>query len=78
MISTPPAKSRSRGITAERLASLVAAARGDSAVRYAPSLDEAIARLVAEARAGDLIVTLGAGSVSAAGPLLLEALAATA
>ena len=37
---------------------------------------EGVERLVGGARDGDLIVTLGAGSVSQAGPMILEALKA--
>jgi UDP-N-acetylmuramate--alanine ligase len=38
-------------------------------------MGEAVKRLAAEAKEGDLIVTLGAGSVSQAGGMLLEGLA---
>ena len=55
-------------------ASLASAIRGCRA-RYAASVDEAVAALVREARPGDLLLTLGAGSVSGIAPLLLEALA---
>lgn len=41
---------------------------------YALSFEEAIDRLVAEAGEGDVIITLGAGSVSSAGPRIVEAL----
>jgi UDP-N-acetylmuramate--alanine ligase len=41
---------------------------------YAASMAEAVERLVEDARPGEMILTLGAGSVSQAGPLLLEAL----
>jgi len=59
------------GITGEVLAETVQ--RGHSGkVAYAPSIPAAIAALVAEARPGDVIVTLGAGSVSQAAPLILE------
>jgi len=44
-------------------------------VAYAPSMDEAVTRLAADARPGDVIMTMGAGNVSAAGALLLEKLA---
>jgi UDP-N-acetylmuramate--alanine ligase len=37
---------------------------------------EAVERIAADARPGEMILTLGAGSVSQAGPLLLEALVA--
>jgi UDP-N-acetylmuramate--alanine ligase len=48
---------------------------GASGVAYAESMGAAVKSLAREAKAGDVIVTLGAGSVSQAGPLLLEALA---
>jgi UDP-N-acetylmuramate--alanine ligase len=56
---------------------LVKAMRGASggAVEYAASAAEAAKVLVERAKAGDVILTLGAGSVSQAGTLLLEALA---
>ena len=41
-------------------------------VEYAASVAEAVTALVKEAKAGDVILTLGAGSVSQAGALLLE------
>ena len=63
------------GITAEVLVKEIGRVRGDNAVRYAASMEEAVRRLAAEARAGDLVMTLGAGSVSAAAPMLLQALA---
>ena len=63
------------GITAEVLVAAIGRERGDVAVQYASSIKEAVRRLAAEARAGDLVMTLGAGSVSAAAPLLLQALA---
>jgi len=43
-------------------------------VVYAASMAEAVERLVEDARAGEMILTLGAGSVSQAGPMLLDAL----
>ncbi len=46
-------------------------------VAYADSVERAVAALVGSARAGDVIVTLGAGSVSQIGPKLLEALGDT-
>jgi UDP-N-acetylmuramate--alanine ligase len=44
-------------------------------VEYAESMAAAVDELVHEAREGDVILTLGAGSVSQAAPRLLEALA---
>jgi UDP-N-acetylmuramate--alanine ligase len=48
---------------------------GRKEVQYAASFDEAINRTVAQAEEGDIILTLGAGSVSQASPQVLEALA---
>ena len=63
------------GITGETLADAIRAVSGRR-VAYAPSIADAVERLVADARPGDMILTLGAGSVSQAGPMLLEALRA--
>jgi UDP-N-acetylmuramate--alanine ligase len=49
---------------------------GACAAEYAGSIPAAVAALAQEAGAGDVILTLGAGSISQAGPMLLEALAA--
>ena len=61
------------GITGEVLARAIQAKNGGR-VMYAASMAEAVERLVADARPGEMILTLGAGSVSQAGPMLLEAL----
>ena len=45
-------------------------------VAFVPGLEEAAAELVARARPGDLVLTLGAGTVTAVGPRVLELLAA--
>jgi UDP-N-acetylmuramate--alanine ligase len=45
-------------------------------VRYAPTLDEAVAQLVEVVRPGDLVLTLGAGDVTTVGPRLLDVLRA--
>ena len=58
------------GVTGEALAKRIPNAE------YAASVEEAVERLVAGAGEGDLIMTLGAGSVSQAGALLLEGLRA--
>jgi UDP-N-acetylmuramate--alanine ligase len=65
------------GITGETLAAAVQAKNGGR-VTYAASMAEAVERLVGDARPGEMILTLGAGSVSQAGPLLLEALRSNA
>jgi UDP-N-acetylmuramate--alanine ligase len=41
---------------------------------YAASVEEAVERLASQAGEGDLILTLGAGSVSQAGAVILERL----
>ncbi|MBW4038367.1 MAG: UDP-N-acetylmuramate--L-alanine ligase [Acidobacteria bacterium] len=63
------------GVTGEVLAGAIGA-KHRGAVRYAGSMEEAVERLATEARAGEMILTLGAGSVSQAGPMLLERLRA--
>ncbi|MEO6509666.1 MAG: UDP-N-acetylmuramate--L-alanine ligase [Nocardioides sp.] len=45
-------------------------------VTFAAGLDEAAAELVARARPGDLVLTLGAGTVTAVGPRVLDLLGA--
>jgi len=65
------------GVTGEALVARVREISG-KLVAYAGSMEEAVARLVADARAGDVIMTMGAGNVSAAGGMLLEGLAARA
>ena len=61
------------GITGESLADRIRGT-GGGRVAYAPSIGEAVMRLAGDAREGDMILTLGAGNVSQAGPMLLEAL----
>lgn len=59
------------GITAESLAARIAGPQ----VRYAPDFAAAIAAVAAQAAEGDLVMTLGAGSVSQLGPQILAAIA---
>jgi UDP-N-acetylmuramate--alanine ligase len=61
------------GITAQALAQRIAAA-GKRDVVYVPSLAEATQRAATVAQAGDMVLTLGAGSVSQLGPMILEKL----
>jgi len=61
------------GVTGETLAAAIREKSGKR-VMYAASMAEAVERLVEDARPGEMILTLGAGSVSQAGPMLLEAL----
>ncbi len=61
------------GITSERLVSTIREL-GKKDARYVASFDEAAHLLAAEANSGDMILTLGAGSVSQLGPEILERL----
>ena len=58
------------GVTAERLAGCI---QGPT-VHYAPEFGAAVQLVAAEVREGDLILTLGAGSVSQLAPQILAAL----
>jgi UDP-N-acetylmuramate--alanine ligase len=58
------------GVTAERLAARIEGPQ----VQFAPDFPAAIAAVAAQAQEGDLILTLGAGSVSQLGPQILAAL----
>jgi len=60
------------GITGKLVAD--AAAEAGATVVYRPTLREAIDELVATTRAGDLVLTTGAGDVTTVGPALLEKL----
>jgi UDP-N-acetylmuramate--alanine ligase len=57
-------------VTAERLASRI---QGPT-VHFAPEFAVAVQLVAAEVREGDLILTLGAGSVSQLAPQILAAL----
>ena len=61
------------GVDAPALVKAVEA-MGGVEVKYAGSVAEGVAGLVRDAEAGDVLLTLGAGSVSQAGTVLLEAL----
>jgi UDP-N-acetylmuramate--alanine ligase len=63
------------GVNAQALVTAIDGVSGGS-VAYAASIPEAVKVLVERAKSGDVILTLGAGSVSQAGALLLEALQA--
>jgi UDP-N-acetylmuramate--alanine ligase len=69
--SEPPIE----GITGETLARRIEDA-GKQEVRYAQSFAAAAEAVVAQAQQGDMILTLGAGSVSQLGPMILEKLQA--
>jgi UDP-N-acetylmuramate--alanine ligase len=61
------------GVEAAALADAIRA-RGHQGVRFVPDLERVPAELVPELRSGDLVLTLGAGSVSKLGPRILERL----
>jgi UDP-N-acetylmuramate--alanine ligase len=61
------------GVTAERLAEKIAGPQ----IKFAPDFAAAVAAVSADAGEGDLILTLGAGSVSQLAPQILAALAHT-
>jgi UDP-N-acetylmuramate--alanine ligase len=63
------------GITGEALAQRIREG-GKQEARYAASFAEAMEAVVARAQGGDMILTLGAGSVSQLGPMILEKLRA--
>jgi len=61
------------GITADVLAGRIAGA-GKRSVTYAPSFSDAVDTVAALAQPGDMVLTLGAGSVSQLGAMILEKL----
>jgi len=63
------------GITGESLARAIVQRSGKK-VWYIPSFADATEAVVAQARDGDMILTLGAGNISQLGPQILERLAA--
>jgi UDP-N-acetylmuramate--alanine ligase len=65
------------GVSAAALARAIAG-RGSRRVLYAGALEEAVAQLAAEVKPGDVVLTLGAGSVAAAGRELLRRLTGAA
>ena len=64
------------GVTAERLVERIINGPGGPRVAFAPEFAEAVVAVAAVAREGDLILTLGAGSVSQLAPQILAALEA--
>ncbi len=58
------------GVTAERLAAKIEGPQ----VQFVPDFPTAVAAVAAQAKEGDLILTLGAGSVSQIAPQILAAL----
>ena len=64
------------GITAQSLVKNISQSGAVAGVAYSPSSDEAIVRVLARAREGDVILTLGAGNVSHLAPVVVERLGA--
>jgi UDP-N-acetylmuramate--alanine ligase len=62
------------GVTAERLAERIKTEKGGPRIEFAPDFAAAICAAAAAAQNGDLILTLGAGSVSQLAPQILAAL----
>ncbi len=71
----PASEKPIEGITAEALTSRIAGA-GKRNVAYARSFADAVATAAALAQPGDMVLTLGAGSVSQMGAMILEKLRA--
>jgi UDP-N-acetylmuramate--alanine ligase len=63
------------GVTGRLIVDELARLRPGMRIGWAPQLDDAVSMVSAWARPGDTVLTLGAGDVERAGPLLLEALA---
>jgi UDP-N-acetylmuramate--alanine ligase len=62
------------GITGEALAHAIATHEPGKLIEYSPTVAHAIEKLVHAASPGDVVMTLGAGSVSQIAPLLVAAL----
>ncbi len=73
----PASEKPIEGITAAALANRISGP-GKPSVAYAPTFSDAVASVAALAQPGDMVLTLGAGSVSQLGALLLEKLEAKA
>jgi UDP-N-acetylmuramate--alanine ligase len=63
------------GVEGSLVVQALAGERPGMTVAWTPELDDAVRFLARRARAGDLVLTIGAGDVERAGPLLLEELA---
>jgi len=63
------------GVTGRLIVDELARVRPGMPIGWAPALDDAVSIVSSWARPGDTVLTLGAGDVERAGPMLLEALA---
>lgn len=70
----PASEQPLEGITGEALARRISE-KGSCAAEYAASFDDAVTAATTNAAEGDMVLTLGAGSVSQLAPILLEKLA---
>jgi UDP-N-acetylmuramate--alanine ligase len=66
----PASESPMPGVTS----SLIASRMSSELVTYEPSMPTVVEMVARDARSGDLIITLGAGDVSALGKLIIQAL----
>jgi UDP-N-acetylmuramate--alanine ligase len=71
----PASEQPIEGITGEALARRIAEKEGRN-ISYVSSFEDAVAAASSAAQHGDMILTLGAGSVSHLGPMVLERLQA--
>jgi UDP-N-acetylmuramate--alanine ligase len=71
----PASEKPIEGVTAEALVKRIAGA-GNVSVAYSSSFSDAVAMVAALAQPGDMALTLGAGSVSQLGPMILQKLQA--
>jgi len=71
----PAGESAIAGITGEALARQISE-KGTTAAQYVDSFEDAATSVTAGAEEGDMVLTLGAGSVSQLGPMILETLQA--
>jgi UDP-N-acetylmuramate--alanine ligase len=73
----PASEKPIEGITSQALVSRISGV-GKRGVTYASSFSDAVASIAEQAQPGDMILTLGAGSVSQLGGMILEKLETTA
>jgi UDP-N-acetylmuramate--alanine ligase len=63
------------GVDGKLVVDALLSQRPGMAVAWTPGLEDAVRFVSRRARPGDLVLTIGAGDVERAGPLLLEVLA---
>jgi UDP-N-acetylmuramate--alanine ligase len=62
------------GVTGKLVVEALSEARPGAAVAWTPRIEDGVRYLARRARPGDVVLTVGAGDVDRAAPLLLEAL----